>query len=120
VEVTGVRITKLHSKSKVQAFVDITFDKLLTVKGFRLVMGERGLWLAPPSKQDKKDPAKYHDDVIFVGADKQTTDGYRFRQYVQDAVIRKYNEGVAEDRGHNQAAEQDARDVEYKGDKLPF
>lgn len=52
-EVTKIEIHKFE-KDNLKGFVNITFNGELTIDGFKLMDGENGLWLAPPSRKTEK------------------------------------------------------------------
>jgi stage V sporulation protein G len=55
------RIFKLDHDSKIKAFADISFAGVV-VKGFRLVSGQKGLFVSMPRHQGKD--GKWYDTVI--------------------------------------------------------
>jgi len=48
------RMTRLEGESKVKAFCDLVFGDLFLVKGFRVVEGEKGLFVGMPQQQGKQ------------------------------------------------------------------
>lgn len=56
-----VRINKLNSGKSV-AFVDIETNDGIIIKGFRLVNGNQGMFLASPDEKGKD--GKYYETVI--------------------------------------------------------
>lgn len=56
-----VRINKLNS-GKSAAFVDIETNDGIIIKGFRLVNGNKGMFLASPDEKGKD--GKYYETVI--------------------------------------------------------
>ena len=52
-EVTKIEVRKFE-KDNLKGFVNITFNDELTIDGFKLMDGEHGLWLAPPSRKTDK------------------------------------------------------------------
>lgn len=57
-----VRMNKLNGEGKTVAFLDIQTDDDIIIKGFRLVNGSNGLFLASPDEKGKD--GKYYDKVI--------------------------------------------------------
>ena len=51
-KVTKIDIKK-YEKDSLKAFVNLTFNDELTIDGFKLMDGENGHWLAPPSRKTK-------------------------------------------------------------------
>ena len=48
------RITRLESDSKLKAFCDLLFADLFLVRGFRIVEGEKGIFIGMPQQQSKQ------------------------------------------------------------------
>ena len=57
-----VRIKKIQSNNHLKAFVDISFNDALTIKGFKVVQGENGLFVGMPSTLNK-DNGKWYESV---------------------------------------------------------
>lgn len=51
-------------KGTMKAFMDIRINGALTIKGFRVVEGSKGLFVSPPQHKDKTS-GKYYADVLF-------------------------------------------------------
>ena len=49
--ITDVRIRKLHSEGRMKAIVSITFDDAFAVHDIKVVEGDKGLFVAMPSKR---------------------------------------------------------------------
>ena len=71
-----------NGNSKTKAFVDLSLDDTLVIKGITLVEGTDGLFLSFPSKKGKD--GKYYNSVYSL--DKEWT------KLLQDACVKKYNE----------------------------
>ncbi len=52
-EITGVKIYPVENNEKLKAFVSVIFDDCFVVKDIKIIKGEKGLFLAMPSKKDK-------------------------------------------------------------------
>ena len=62
-EIKAKRIHKLSDKdSKVKGFMDITFNDIITVKGFKVVEGKSGLFVSMPSTKNTKNN-RWYDDI---------------------------------------------------------
>jgi len=48
------RITRLENGSKLKAFCDLLFGDLFLVRGFRIVEGEKGIFIGMPQQQSKQ------------------------------------------------------------------
>jgi len=62
-------MNKLNGEGKTAAFLDIQTDDDIIIKGFRLVNGSNGLFLASPDEKGKD--GKYYDKVILPNELKQ-------------------------------------------------
>lgn len=71
-----------NGSSKTKAFVDLTLDDTLVIKGLTLVEGKDGLFLSFPSTKGKD--GKYYNSVYSL--DKEWT------KLLQGTCIKKYNE----------------------------
>lgn len=113
-QVTNIKI--IESKmtgSKLKAFVDITLDEQVVLKGFKVIDGINGLFCAPPSEQAKD--GKYYDRIMFVDGNKRGSVGDQFRQYMQTEVLKAYAELRASTQSFNQTESAPALD-----DGVPF
>lgn len=70
--------------SRTKAFIDLTLDDTLVIKGFKLIKWGNSLFLAFPSKKGSDD--NFHDTTYFL--DKE------YKKLLEDACIKKYNETV--------------------------
>lgn len=82
-QVTEVRIRKVSQDgSKMKAVCSVTFDDVFVVHDIKVVEGEKGLFVAMPSRRT---PAGEFRDIahpITPGA----------RQTIQDAILKAYRE----------------------------
>lgn len=82
-QVTEVRIRKVNQDgSRMKAVCSVTFDDVFVVHDIKVVEGEKGLFIAMPSK---KTPAGEFRDI----AHPITSEA---RQFIQDAILKKYQE----------------------------
>jgi len=51
VEVTDVRIRKVENEGRMKAIVSVTFDNEFVVHDIRIIEGEKGLFIAMPSRK---------------------------------------------------------------------
>lgn len=81
---SNVKITckAYNGNSKTKAFVDLTLDDTLIIKGLTLVEGKNGLFLTFPSTKGKD--GKYYNSIYSM--DKE------FTGQLEEACIKKYNE----------------------------
>lgn len=82
-EITEVRI-RLKEEDKLKAFVNITMDDAIAVRGLKVIDGEKGLFVSMPSRRRKD--GKYED--IFHPINNET------RQMMETVILEKYEEVV--------------------------
>lgn len=91
-KVKKVFVRKLGA-GKMLAFADVVFGLTkeskggITIKGFRLFDGEKGLWVSPPSQKNEKDNQWYPTFVV----DKEDEEAQAFMKHIQDEIITAYN-----------------------------
>mgnify|MGYP000869328394 CR=1 FL=1 len=86
-QVTEVRIRKVgQDGSRMKAVCSVTFDDVFVVHDIKIVEGERGLFIAMPSR---KTPAGEFRDI----AHPITSES---RKSIQDAILNAYQEAEAE------------------------
>lgn len=79
---TTVKVRPFNGNSKTKAFVELTLDNNLVVKGMTLIEGKNGLFLAMPSSKGKD--GKYYDSVYPLDKD--------WRKSLEKTAIKKYKE----------------------------
>ena len=83
--ITDVRIRKLHSEGRMKAIVSITFDDAFAVHDIKVVEGDKGLFVAMPSKRMPDGEYKDIAHPISSGV----------REMVQSAVLKEYEIALA-------------------------
>ena len=73
-----------NGNSRTKAFIDLTLDETLVVKGLTLVEWGNKLFLSFPSKKGSDN--NFHDTTYIL--DKE------YKKLLEDACIKKYNEAV--------------------------
>ncbi|KAB2921545.1 MAG: hypothetical protein F9K22_13590 [Bacteroidetes bacterium] len=58
-----LNMKKFSGSNHLRAFFDVETTEEITIKGFKIADGKNGLFIAPPSDQDKNDKKKYWDKV---------------------------------------------------------
>lgn len=74
------RLNKI-SGSKILAFVDILVDNDLVIKGFKIVSGNKGLFVPNPSEQSRNGE-KYFDTIFFLNA--------MTKQALEDMILKEW------------------------------
>jgi len=74
-----VRINHLTNGGKVKAFFDLQTNEGITIKGFRIVEGSKGLFVSAPNEKGKDD--KYYDSVILPKEMKEELEKLALEEY---------------------------------------
>ena len=81
-EVTDVRVRKVDKEGKMKAIVSITFDEEFVIHDIKVIEGEKGLFIAMPSR--KTTDGEYRDIAHPI---RSTT-----RELLQQTILEKYQE----------------------------
>ena len=81
-KITDVRIRKVAKEGKMKAVVSITIDEEFVVHDIKVIEGEKGLFIAMPSK--KAMDGEYRDIAHPINSDT--------RERIQDMILEKYQE----------------------------
>ncbi len=79
-EITDVQIRNVSSEGKLKAYATVTFDACLVLHNIKVVEGEKGVFVAMPSRKTKE--GLYKDIVHPITAE--------FRCKLQDEVLTAY------------------------------
>lgn len=84
--ITDVRVRKIAKEGKMKAIVSITLDDEFVVHDIKVIEGEKGLFIAMPSK--KATDGEYRDIAhpINSGA----------REHIQKIILESYEKALAE------------------------
>lgn len=85
-QVTDVRVRKVAKEGKLKAIVSITMDDEFVVHDIKVIEGEKGLFIAMPSK--KTATGEYRDVAHPINS------GTRDR--IQDIILDKFREALQE------------------------
>lgn len=86
-QITDVRVRKVETEGKLKAVVSITFDDEFVVHDIKVIEGEKGLFIAMPSK--KSPDGEYRDIAHPINAGT--------RERIQTAILKKYEESLLEE-----------------------
>lgn len=87
-QITDVRIRKVEKEGKMKAVVSITIDEEFVVHDIKIIEGEKGLFIAMPSR--KAADGEYRDIAHPINSDT--------RDRIQKLILLKYEETLeAED-----------------------
>lgn len=84
-QITDVRIRKVEKEGKMKAVVSITIDEEFVVHDIKIIEGEKGLFIAMPSR--KAADGEYRDIAHPINSDT--------RDRIQRLILDKYEETLA-------------------------
>lgn len=84
-QITDVRIRKVEKEGKMKAVVSITIDEEFVVHDIKVIDGEKGLFIAMPSR--KAADGEYRDIAHPINSDT--------RNMIQQIILEKYESEVA-------------------------
>ena len=84
-QITDVRIRKVEKEGKMKAIVSITIDDEFVVHDIKVIDGEKGLFIAMPSR--KAADGEYRDIAHPINSDT--------RSKIQQIILDKYEEEMA-------------------------
>ncbi|HIW60667.1 MAG TPA: septation regulator SpoVG [Candidatus Anaerobutyricum avicola] len=85
-QITDIRIRRISKEGKMKAVVSITFDNAFVVHDIKIIEGEKGLFIAMPSR--KAADGEYRDIAHPINSETRDT--------VQTMVLQKYEELMEE------------------------
>lgn len=86
-KITDVRIRKIAKEGKMKAVVSITLDEEFVVHDIKVIEGEKGLFIAMPSR--KAGDGEYRDIAHPIKSDT--------RDMIQKIILDKYQEALAQE-----------------------
>ena len=95
-QITDVRIRKVEKEGKMKAVVSITIDEEFVVHDIKVIEGEKGLFIAMPSK--KSADGEYRDIAHPINSGT--------REHMQTLILEKYEETIAMDEAVAEAEEE--------------
>ncbi|MCI9199638.1 MAG: septation regulator SpoVG [Lachnospiraceae bacterium] len=85
-EITDVRVRKIAKEGKMKAIVSITLDDEFVVHDIKVIEGEKGLFIAMPSK--KASDGEYRDIAHPINSDT--------RDRIQSTILKSYERALLE------------------------
>ena len=86
-EITDVKVKLVNAESKMKAVASVTFDDAFVVHDIKVIEGEKGLFIAMPSK--KALDGEYRDIAHPINSGT--------RERIQTLILQKYEETSDED-----------------------
>lgn len=83
-QITDVRVRKVAKEGKLKAVVSITMDDEFVVHDIKVIEGEKGLFIAMPSK--KASDGEYRDIAHPINPNT--------REKIQSTILEKYREAL--------------------------
>lgn len=84
--ITDVRVRKIAKEGKMKAVVSITLDEVFVVHDIKVIEGEKGLFIAMPSK--KAADGEYRDIAHPISS--------ATREEIQSIILNAYEKALAE------------------------
>ena len=85
-QITDVRIRKVEKEGKMKAVVSITIDDEFVVHDIKVIEGEKGLFIAMPSK--KASDGEYRDIAHPINSET--------RDHMQKVILEAYEKSLSE------------------------
>ena len=85
-KITDVRVRKVTKEGKMRAVVSITIDDVFVVHDIKVIEGEKGLFIAMPSR--KASDGEYRDIAHPINSET--------RDKIQSLILEKYQEVASE------------------------
>ena len=82
--ITDVRVRKIAKEGKMKAIVSVTLDNEFVVHDIKVIEGEKGLFIAMPSR--KTTDGEYRDIAHPINSET--------RQQMQDVILREYERAI--------------------------
>jgi stage V sporulation protein G len=86
-EITDVRVRRVAKDGKMKAVVSITIDNEFVIHDIKVIEGEKGLFIAMPSR--KSSDGEYRDIAHPINSDT--------RKKIQELILEKYAETPEEE-----------------------
>ena len=85
--ITDVRVRRVAKEGKMKAVVSITIDEEFVVHDIKVIVGEKGLFIAMPSR--KATDGEYRDIAHPINSET--------RERIQGIILEKYEQVLAEE-----------------------
>lgn len=85
-QITDVRVRRIEKEGKMKAIVSITLDNEFVIHDIKVIEGEKGLFIAMPSR--KAADGEYRDIAHPINS--------QIREMIQSVVLNKYESTILE------------------------
>ena len=85
-QITDIRIRQIAKEGKMKAVVSVTFDEAFVVHDIKIIDGEKGLFIAMPSR--RASDGEYRDIAHPINAET--------RRILQDSILAEYEKAAPE------------------------
>ena len=85
-QITDIRVRKITKEGKMKAVVSVTFDEIFVVHDIKVIEGEKGLFIAMPSR--RSGDGEYRDIAHPINSE--------MRDKLRKEILEKYEEAVKE------------------------
>ena len=85
-QITDIRIRSVEKEGKMKAVVSITIDDEFVVHDIKIIEGEKGEFIAMPSRKNAE--GEYRDVAHPINSETRTQ--------IQELIMQKYREEIAE------------------------
>lgn len=92
-QITDIRVRKITKEGKMKAVVSVTFDEIFVVHDIKVIEGEKGLFIAMPSR--KAGDGEYRDIAHPINSE--------MRDKLQSEILKKYEETLLENEENDKA-----------------
>ena len=86
-QITDIRIRKIAKEGKMKAVVSVTFDNAFVVHDIKVIDGEKGLFIAMPSR--KASDGEYRDIAHPINSGT--------RERIQSTILTRYQQALEEE-----------------------
>lgn len=86
-QITDVRVRRIDKEGKMKAVVSITLDNEFVIHDIKVIEGEKGLFIAMPSR--KSSDGEYRDIAHPINSST--------REVIQKIILEKYKEALLEE-----------------------
>lgn len=85
-QITDIRIRVVNNDSKMRAVASVTFDDAFVVHDIKIIEGEKGLFIAMPSRKTRDD--EYRDIAHPINGEMRTQ--------LQEAIVERFHQVLEE------------------------